>query len=210
MSLADVYDALTSERCYKKAFTHEQAVEMICNGECGSFNPLLLECMLEISDKLKTDINGNPRGLGDKRELQKLTDEIINNDDLAASGQMLQQIEFERMRSDFYESELPEMFFSYQMNPPVLTLSESGAKRLGISRVISDPLENEEVKSISNGSLARLVEELSAATAENPEVSIKGSIVDDEKEVDCEYHCKTLWRSGEIPVKTGVAGVIIC
>lgn len=77
MSLADVYDALTSERCYKKAFTHEQAVEMICNGECGSFNPLLLECMLEISDNLKTDINGNPRGLDDKRELQKLTDEII-------------------------------------------------------------------------------------------------------------------------------------
>ncbi|MGN0650398.1 MAG: HD-GYP domain-containing protein [Oscillospiraceae bacterium] len=210
VSLADVYDALTSERCYKKAFTHEQAVEMICNGECGCFNPLLLECLLEISDKLKTDINGNPRGLDDTRELQKLTDEIIGNDDLAASGQMLQQLEFERMRSAFYECELPEMFFSYQTSPPVLTLSENCAKRLGISRIISDPLNSDEVKSISGGSLAGLVEQISAATADNPEVSANGRIADGDKEVECEYRCKTLWTSGDVPVRTGVAGVIIC
>ena len=43
VSLADVYDALTSERCYKKAFSHEKAMQMICIGECGSFNPLLLQ-----------------------------------------------------------------------------------------------------------------------------------------------------------------------
>ena len=39
VSLADVYDALTSERCYKKAYSHDKAVEMILNGECGVFNP---------------------------------------------------------------------------------------------------------------------------------------------------------------------------
>lgn len=40
--LGDVYDALTSERCYKEAFSHETAMRMILNGECGAFNPLLL------------------------------------------------------------------------------------------------------------------------------------------------------------------------
>ena len=45
MALADVYDALTSERCYKNAFDHDTAVQMILNGECGQFNPLLLECL---------------------------------------------------------------------------------------------------------------------------------------------------------------------
>lgn len=45
VALADVYDALTSERCYKKAFDHDTAVQMILNGECGQFNPLLLECL---------------------------------------------------------------------------------------------------------------------------------------------------------------------
>ena len=54
VSLADVYDALVSERVYKKAFSHEKALEMIRNGECGTFNPLLLQCMTEAQDKLKT------------------------------------------------------------------------------------------------------------------------------------------------------------
>lgn len=54
VSLADVYDALVSERVYKKAFSHEKALEMIQNGECGTFNPLLLQCMTEVQDKLKT------------------------------------------------------------------------------------------------------------------------------------------------------------
>ena len=42
VSLADVYDALVSERVYKKAYSHEKAIEMITNGECGCFNPILL------------------------------------------------------------------------------------------------------------------------------------------------------------------------
>ena len=52
VSIADVYDALTSERCYKKAYTHEKALEMIHNNECGVFNPLLLECLDAISSRL--------------------------------------------------------------------------------------------------------------------------------------------------------------
>ena len=54
VSLADVYDALVSERVYKKAFSHEKALEMIQNGECGTFNPLLLQCLLDAQDKIKT------------------------------------------------------------------------------------------------------------------------------------------------------------
>ena len=53
VSLADVYDALTSERCYKKAFSHETAMRMILNGECGAFNPLLLECLTDIQAELQ-------------------------------------------------------------------------------------------------------------------------------------------------------------
>ena len=55
VALADVYDALTSERCYKKAFSHEKAVQMIQNGECGAFNPLLLQCLTDIQDDLKEE-----------------------------------------------------------------------------------------------------------------------------------------------------------
>ena len=53
VSLADVYDALISERAYKKAFSHEKAMEMILGGECGTFNPMLLEIFVEMQDRIK-------------------------------------------------------------------------------------------------------------------------------------------------------------
>ena len=56
VSMADVYDALTSERCYKKAFPHETAVQMITDGECGAFNPLLTQCLLDVQGELKQEI----------------------------------------------------------------------------------------------------------------------------------------------------------
>ncbi len=48
VSIVDVYDALVSERVYKKAYTSKEAVKMIKNGECGVFNPRLVECFLEV------------------------------------------------------------------------------------------------------------------------------------------------------------------
>lgn len=56
VSVADVYDALVSKRTYKDAYSHDEAVHMILNGECGSFNPLLLECFKEISKKIRSQL----------------------------------------------------------------------------------------------------------------------------------------------------------
>lgn len=56
VALADVYDTLVSERVYKKAYSHEQALRMILNGECGAFNPLLLQCLMDIKDKIKWEL----------------------------------------------------------------------------------------------------------------------------------------------------------
>nr|WP_297874765.1 diguanylate cyclase [uncultured Blautia sp.] len=62
VALADVYDALTSERCYKKAYSHEDALNMILDGQCGSFNPLLLQCLQEITTVLKQELTKNVSG----------------------------------------------------------------------------------------------------------------------------------------------------
>lgn len=59
VSLADAYDALISDRVYKKAYSHEQAVKMILNGECGAFNPVLLECLTDIQEHLKEVVNSD-------------------------------------------------------------------------------------------------------------------------------------------------------
>lgn len=55
----DVYDALVSKRVYKEAYSHEKAIQMIQDGECGAFNPILLECLLDIQDKIKNEIGGS-------------------------------------------------------------------------------------------------------------------------------------------------------
>ena len=56
VALADVYDALTSERCYKKAYSHKEALKMILEGQCGAFNPTLLLCLQEIADTLESEL----------------------------------------------------------------------------------------------------------------------------------------------------------
>ena len=55
VAIADVYDALVGKRVYKKAFSHETAIHMILNGECGAFNPLMLECLTDIQNRLKEE-----------------------------------------------------------------------------------------------------------------------------------------------------------
>ena len=77
VSIADVYDELVSERVYKKAFSHEKAMEMILNGECGAFNPLLLECLVEIQDRIKTELDGSGSV---KKETYKKTIQEIERD----------------------------------------------------------------------------------------------------------------------------------
>ena len=52
VSVADVYDALTSVRAYKDAIPHKEAIQMILDGKCGTFNPLLLDCLLEVQDRI--------------------------------------------------------------------------------------------------------------------------------------------------------------
>ena len=56
VSVADVYDALTSERVYKSAIPHEKAMRMILNGECGTFNPLLMQCLVDVQDRILSEI----------------------------------------------------------------------------------------------------------------------------------------------------------
>ena len=53
VSLADVYDALVSKRCYKDALAANTAVDMILNGQCGVFNPRLLECFRKTEPVLR-------------------------------------------------------------------------------------------------------------------------------------------------------------
>ena len=81
VSMADVYEALTSDRCYKKAYTHEKALEMIYAGECGAFNPLLIKCLKAIAGTLKGILEN-----GEKYDFQEdaasIADELLSSNGL--------------------------------------------------------------------------------------------------------------------------------
>lgn len=53
VSLADVYDALISKRVYKEAYSCSQALDLIANGACGSFNPRLLSIFLAHEESIR-------------------------------------------------------------------------------------------------------------------------------------------------------------
>lgn len=90
VSLADVYDALTSELCYKAAFDHETALNMIVNGECGAFNPLLLECLMDGADQIKQAMQETEEEKqkdaeqSQRQEANRLSREVLQEEGLLA------------------------------------------------------------------------------------------------------------------------------
>lgn len=114
VSLADVYDALVSERVYKKAYSHEKAIEMIINGECGCFNPILLECLLDIQDRIK-------------RKMKASTPE---NNPFQKREKKAELKEFENAKEDFMDvvSKNMEKEYSNLENEELVDFSRGGAK----------------------------------------------------------------------------------
>ena len=76
VAIADVYDALVGKRVYKKAFSYETAIHMILNGECGAFNPLLLECLTDIQNRLKEETKSGFNKKENEEFFPNLSEEI--------------------------------------------------------------------------------------------------------------------------------------
>lgn len=71
-AIADVFDALVSPRCYKKAWSFEQAIDYLLKESATSFDPLLVECMVEMRDLLRMIYTRFPDVPGDNGKRQDL------------------------------------------------------------------------------------------------------------------------------------------
>ena len=120
VSIADVYDALTSERCYKKAFPHEKALEMIRNNECGVFNPLLLECLSDVADQLPNEINDSRMSQLSDADFSKIARSIFESTDDSSDNIIYEQYLIERKKSQFFSSLQKGISFEYTYEPSVL------------------------------------------------------------------------------------------
>ena len=115
VALADVYDALISERCYKPAYSHEQAIDMILNGECGAFNPLLLECLQESSELLAAELQRTEFDRGFRHETHRLSEEILHREALPQEDRSQRMLDVERERTAFYADQLGGIQFDYDV-----------------------------------------------------------------------------------------------
>ncbi len=68
VGLADCYDALTTDRVYKKACSCAEAANMIMNGECGLFSPVLLECFKSVRGQMEVVAGEYADGLSPKND----------------------------------------------------------------------------------------------------------------------------------------------
>jgi len=168
VALADVYDALTSQRVYKPAYSHDMALQMILRGDCGVFNPLLLECLVEISEWLYDNLGASSHRGANAFELQHITSELLAHNELKASGRTLTLLEQERMKYRFYASISKEIMFEYACASDLLEISEWGAKYLELPELISNPAENPEIQALGMDSYR----DIKARFAENPDTVV--------------------------------------
>ncbi|MDE7213929.1 MAG: response regulator, partial [Anaeroplasmataceae bacterium] len=129
VALADVYDALTSPRVYKPAFPHEKAIQMIVNGECGVFNPLLIECLLEVEETLAKELKVNSFSRDTYDKMQYISDEIMQDEELSTSARTLTLLENERIKTRFFAELSQEIQFEYVMDSSLLMIYDFGKKK---------------------------------------------------------------------------------
>lgn len=146
VSLADVYDALTHKRVYKDAYSHQKAFELIFSGQCGAFNPLLLECMKDIGPMLERELKLRSLGYVTKEEIKEITRNILRCKE--ASNRTLALLEQERIKYRFIAKMSKEILFEYSYQTDVLTLSEEGVVQLGLPEIIVNLKEDKRFQQV--------------------------------------------------------------
>lgn len=209
-SLADVYDALTSNRCYKKAFSHEKAMEMILDGQCGAFNPVLLQCLKDCEKQILAEFSDSIDTTQDDRLLIRATEELVENkissDKIDFSAHLPIAA---RDRWNFFSDGSGEIQFEYDAMLDVLRLTKYGAKVLGLQELTMHP------RGLKQGYLgAQNIQTIldamqSEASLEKPVVKIKKHISLNGPRCWYEIRIRTLWSNEENPKYTGILGRII-
>ncbi len=205
VALADVYDALTSERCYKKAFDHDTAVRMILNGECGTFNPLLMECLTEVADELH-------RALTDKEAAaqmnfgsasRKITDALLHENDLPDTGRLENALQIEQQKHTFYVDHTPDLQLDYNEVSDTVTMSEWGVKHLHCPREM--PFKNAmETLLVSPNDRSAMLDAIAKTDADHPDTAVTVLLSVDGLMRWYKVYIRTLWARGEETTRVGL------
>ena len=192
VAIADVYDALTSERCYKKAYDHSTAINMILNGECGAFNPLLLECLTETAAQLRIVTSVNVDAMPYRFELNRLSEEILAHADLPKNDRVQNLLDTMQDRIDFFASTSGGIQFEY----------DSVSRLVDVTNWNEPPQYRHSVKNVTRANdfrylsqkdFKRLWDAMEATTKENPEFALSILFPVGNEYHWCDLRVRTLW-----------------
>lgn len=170
---------------------------MIQNGECGTFSPLLLECLIDAQDQIRKELAVNSYNNNSRREMHRIVEEMTSHDELTTAEQNLRLLEYERSKLQFFNSVVDELQFEYMMESKILTLSKWGAKKLGVEETMMEPFEDPEFRKIfGEENLASLCRELRETTPDQPAIQHDMSVERDGTERRYRVICRTIWSLG--------------
>ena len=175
VSLADSYDALTSERSYKPAYPHEKAMQMIHAGECGSFNPLLLDCLDDISELVRQGVA--ERNNAQNSEVHRAVEELYGGQDIMAA-RMTHQIGEASAKQEYFSSLTDELWFEYTIQPSAISLSHGACDQTGLPAVIVDPQSNSDfIDAVGGETVRALRDRLDSLSSDETHIELMADIM---------------------------------
>ena len=206
VSIADVYDALTSERCYKKAFDHDTAIKMILDGQCGQFNPILLKCLKELSPRLFKMFSNETDDSKQYYEAQRLSNEILSEKSLPRKNYSQHLIKVMQEKIDFFKKNSGRNSVDYNAVSGQLTIINENQQTL-YQRVDSkfDVFKEFEV---SEEDVQHIIDLLDHTSVQDKEISvqIEAKMENNRQLYNLKLH--TLWSSLKKDGFIGIVGYI--
>ncbi len=205
VALADVYDALTSERCYKKAFDHDTALHMIMNGECGTFNPLLMECLVEISEDLRSKLQNGTVDRDYLANAKQISVKVLHNSNLPGQDNTSRALSATSIKMDFFLHHTHAVQFDYSAATNILTLSDWAVRHLHAPKT-QHLTEATSQYFVSEDDTRKLHKLLHATTPQNPDVKTRVQLPVDGEPRWFRVYARAIWSDDTNPVYLGSVG----
>lgn len=206
VSIVDVYDALTSERCYKKAFDHDTAVKMILEGQCGQFNPILLKCLKELSLQFSKMFTNETDDNKQYYEAQRLSDEILKEKSLPRKNYSQRVIELMQEKIEFFKTDSGKISIEYNAISGRMTIINGNRKIL--CQRDDSKFDIFKLFEVSNEDIQHIRELLEQTSIQNKEISLKLRAKVENKRQMYDLKLHTLWSPLKKDGYIGIVGYI--
>lgn len=211
VALADVYDALVSERVYKAAYSHEKAIAMIEGGECGAFNPDLMQCFVDEADNLNDMIAIRSDNAAKLFDVDQLSSELIERKSPGLSDKTISLLKRERTKLVLFSDMTEGVLFDYDYESDTVLFSGRDSSRYGYPQIMAGS-EQKSLAEMSRGPCVMLIREyLEAMKPSGSMLNLNADYVfPDGVRRSCEIRSTVMWCEDEEECrKLGVLGRIL-